>query len=1170
MFLFGFNQKFFKTGYFSFSWVLIEENEENDDEEISIDLGKITNFFKRKKKEEEKRDVGVKASHQESESKESGIKEQEKEEPKRAEKAEEKKESEEIKSDDEDEIAIDFGKIKSFFSGKKKKEESVVEKREEEEGEKDEDDEISLDFKKIKNVFKFSKDEKEESEEEMHVDWRQITKFISKHKILLLVLIPLLISVFLRVQPAYLPITDDWARNTVSNSIRSQVSGQINQQYPNLPDANKNVLIDNEVQKFINENKAQIDAQIQATSQQFKSRLKDDSGQTYLLAIDPYFWMRHAKNIIENGHPGDEIRDGVPWDNHMYAPDGRRVPLDMFHAYFEVFMFKAVRIFNRDVELMSVIFFIPVIISALSVIPAFFIARKMGGNMGGFIAAMFVAIHPSFLTRTVGGFSDTDAYNVMFPLFISWFFLEALESKTRNKTILLSALSAFLIGLYSFTWGGWWYIFDFVLISTIFYIAYYSFVHKKELLRGLRSFIKQRAIKNSLIFVVIFVVLSGVFVTLFTGFGRFQNFYNNPLGFARLKEVGITTVWPNVFTTVAEQNPASLSSVISQIGFGKTFFLLIALVGVALTLAGKGKINLWFVSGTIIWYSIVFFMKIQNLNTFLILISIPIIIRLFIALYRSETEIDIKYSIFLILWFLATIYASTKGIRFMLLLVPVFAIGFGIALGEFFRHASKWVIDSFHVHKYIAMSAMGLTVLLVAGAVPVPWPPFCILSSCDSAMNIARNEIPSMNDAWWSSLTKIKEDSKPDAIINSWWDFGHWFKFVADRAVTFDGTSQNTPQAHWIGNSLLTSDEKTSIGILRMLDCGGTRAYDAVLEITEDPAIAIDIIYEIIPETEEKAGEILGKYVDDDGKIDEILGFTHCQPSEDYFITSEDMIGKSGVWAHFGSWDFDRALIYNTLKKKEFSEDIEKSSEFLQERFNFTKNEADNLFFEVQGITNSQQANNWIAPWPGYAGTNGCRKVDDETLSCDNGLIFNLTTYEAFGNAQQGVVHPKFVSFPTNEGIILKEYNESLIAISGGRNLGVALIKNGDNYQALQMDSDLTASMFTRLFYQEGIGLRYFKKFSDERSVFGGRIIVWKVDWEGNETNIIEVPEIVEETLLEDPIVESSPGEIEEENVSNTSQEINELEVEGEQNISETNTTINNSLNNNSNSSEYK
>ena len=49
----------------------------------------------------------------------------------------------------------------------------------------------------------------------------------------------------------------------------------------------------------------------------------------------------------------------------------------------------------------------PVLISALCVIPAFFITRRVVGNFGGFIAATIVAIHPSFLSRTAGGFADT-------------------------------------------------------------------------------------------------------------------------------------------------------------------------------------------------------------------------------------------------------------------------------------------------------------------------------------------------------------------------------------------------------------------------------------------------------------------------------------------------------------------------------------------------------------------------------------------------------------------------------------------------------------------------------------------------------------------------------------------------------------------------------------------
>jgi len=425
-------------------------------------------------------------------------------------------------------------------------------------------------------------------------------------------------------------------------------------------------------------------------------------------------------------------------------------------------------------------------------------------------------------------------------------------------------------------------------------------------------------------------------------------------------------------------------------------------------------------------------------------------------------------------------------------------------------------------------------------------------------------------------LERIKEDSQPDAIINSWWDFGHWFKFWADRAVTFDGSSQNTPQAYWIGRTLLTDDENLAVGILRMLDCsggnmiGGTQAFKLIDAKINYGAKTISILNEIIVKDKDGAGEYL-KQLFNKEEIEEILPQTHCQnPPENYFITSHDMVGKSGVWAHFGSWNFNRGLIYNTLKKGEYSNDLDKSVKFLQQRFNYSENQAENLFYEVQSITTSSQANNWIAPWPGYAGTGGCSKINNQTISCNIAgipLIINLSTYGAYAETSSGRLHPKLVSFPTNEGIILKEYNESLITLQNGRHFGLALIKNGDSYSAVATDSDLTGSMFTRMFYQEGIGLKYFKKFSDVTSVFGGRIIVWKVNWEGNETNIIAVtkPEPIEEEIEidlnkinETGIVSINKTEIE--NITNETNLIGENKTEkeiekivNEQNISESN-----------------
>jgi len=38
------------------------------------------------------------------------------------------------------------------------------------------------------------------------------------------------------------------------------------------------------------------------------------------------YWYRYAKNIIEKGTPGDEIRDGLQWDNHQLAPLRSGIP----------------------------------------------------------------------------------------------------------------------------------------------------------------------------------------------------------------------------------------------------------------------------------------------------------------------------------------------------------------------------------------------------------------------------------------------------------------------------------------------------------------------------------------------------------------------------------------------------------------------------------------------------------------------------------------------------------------------------------------------------------------------------------------------------------------------------------------------------------------------------
>ena len=111
-----------------------------------------------------------------------------------------------------------------------------------------------------------------------------------------------------------------------------------------------------------------------------------------------------------------------------------------------------------------------------------------------------------------------------------------------------------------------------------------------------------------------------------------------------------------------------------------------------------------------------------------------------------------------------------------------------------------------------------------------------------SSLAQVKSDIPLVNDAWYDALKAIKEDSENNpgqpwekAIITSWWDFGHHFKYLSDRAVTFDGGTQVTPQAHWVGKLFLSSDEYVSVSILRMLDCVGNKAFDSLTNVSDTP-----------------------------------------------------------------------------------------------------------------------------------------------------------------------------------------------------------------------------------------------------------------------------------------------------------------------------------------------
>ncbi|MEK6887311.1 MAG: hypothetical protein AABX14_00005, partial [Candidatus Aenigmatarchaeota archaeon] len=370
-------------------------------------------------------------------------------------------------------------------------------------------------------------------------------------------------------------------------------------------------------------------------------------------------------------------------------------------------------------------------------------------------------------------------------MIVTWLFILTMDSKNIWKTIGITVLAGFFTGLYTFAWTGWWYIFDFLLVTIAAEFIYLALINLSEIKKNMLSVFGNESIRNVLLVGITYFISTALFVVAFSGWPIFRNSFLGPLSFPSIKAPVSPSLWPNVLTTVAELNEGSLNSIIDSVGGSLLFF--ISMVGLALAISRTEsfkKFDFAYFIGTVAFYG-AYFMLVKlgvsiSVYGFLIWVLLPILVRIAIAIYNKDKSYNFNLSILLSLWVVSTIFASIRGIRFTILLAPAFSVAFGVALGKLYIYSSRILTKEFKVHKAISGSVMIILLLLV------------LVGPTRGAINSAGSDIPIVNDAWYNSMQAIKQDSRPDAIITSWWDFGHHFKALSDRRVTFDGTTQTS------------------------------------------------------------------------------------------------------------------------------------------------------------------------------------------------------------------------------------------------------------------------------------------------------------------------------------------------------------------------------------------
>jgi asparagine N-glycosylation enzyme membrane subunit Stt3 len=922
---------------------------------------------------------------------------------------------------------------------------------------------------------------------------------------LLLILIPLVITITVRLQPIELKATEDWARNSLYTNIRNQISSSVDASYPTMPDLNKQELVDSQFKDTLKTKKTEIEQQIRQVSDYYKSVFQyQENGKTYtyLGDLDSYYYLRQARNLLEKGTVCDKIENGKCLDTFMLAPIGIQMERTL-HPYAIVFLYKILHFFSSSINLMYASFYLPTVVAILVSLLAFFVARRIAGDIGGFFAAVFISTSQIFLTRTLG--SDTDVWNIFFPILLLFLFIQTVEAKKLLSKLACAGLVGLAFGIYSFAWVAWWFTFDLVLLTYLLYLVYLVVQNIVQHKTDYMKILKDKTIQHETLTVIVIIISSGVFVSLITSFSSFIGSPLQPFSLTSSIDVAAhMDLWPNVYTTVAELNNSSLGEAVATVGGRLIFFLMY--LGIILSLFPREVRNRELL--LLVISSIIYYLLLQDpalalgIMLYLALLSTPFILG--IILVFKDQKVEIKYSLLLLLWVSASLYASLKGVRFVLLLIPIAGVSFGVAVDKLHRIARGLVVTNLKLNNSFRMIT-GIVLFLI----------FCtlLITPVKDAYQTGRRFLPSISLTWADSLTYIRDNSPKDAIITSWWDFGHWFKYFAERRVTFDGATQNIPQAHWVGKALLSEDGQVSVGIIRMLNCAGNKAFETLRSLNNDSLKSIEILNKIIPSDKEKARQILAQYLNDPAQIDQILSETHCQPSGDYFITSEDMVSKSGVWAHFGAWDFNKAYIYTNLRSIPRKEALSKI-----QGLGYSPEEATNLYNSLISLRSEAEANNWISPWPGYVTTSfsPCQKQQNQLICSYNMVLtqdqnniivlkqsiidlknktssyITLSYLDRNTGKELQTVRSVPQAFAITEENDLVRYSPS----SGASPLGFDVLVDTKNLRSLLVDPLLTKSLFTKLYYLDGRYAESFSKFSDkEDNIIGHHVIVWKVSF---------------------------------------------------------------------------
>jgi hypothetical protein len=268
-----------------------------------------------------------------------------------------------------------------------------------------------------------------------------------------------------------------------------------------------------------------------------------------------------------------------------------------------------------------------------------------------------------------------------------------------------------------------------------------------------------------------------------------------------------------------------------------------------------------------------------------------------------------------------------------------------------------------------------------------------------------------------------------------------------------------------------------------MVNNASDRTFDLLNERIKNPFRCIAILEKLLNSKRKDAQDILKKEKIPSRLIKEILDDLYKKPAPGYFIVEKSMIPKMPQISFLGGWDFRKLYVRENVRKgkKEILKDLAKV-------FGLTPEVSNTLYQEAvltaigAGINEGlSQRRKFYTPL-----TKGKKKGN--LIYFDNGLIYDLNAEGAILFFHEGRYRIPKYAFVFKDGKITEMNFEDSDA-----DISVLVIAENEEYNSIFLDRELATSLFSRLYFMKGKGLKYFEPFySDDEA----HIYVYRIKWE--------------------------------------------------------------------------